>query len=231
MSNASHSPDEPWGPDWLRDDFARSEAKRIVEVLLPLVEPLAMVLGPKSEVVLHDLSKLPMSIVAISGSISGRNVGDASTDISLLVLERSEQTRHHIGYRSEMPNGTVCRSSSILLYGESKHPVVALAINTDIEELLAARDLLDSMVSTVLPLEAKGRAYDDVASLTDALLTRAIDSIGVPVSEMSKKQKINVVRELEKRGFFFIREAADRAAAALGVTRYSIYNYLNQLDS
>jgi len=32
-------------------------------------------------------------------------------------------------------------------------------------------------------------------------------------------------------GFFVIRDAAELAAAALGISRYTIYNYLNEIEA
>ncbi|MGX9899123.1 helix-turn-helix domain-containing protein [Arthrobacter sp. SA17] len=46
---------------------------------------------------------------------------------------------------------------------------------------------------------------------------------------MRKEHKVQVVAELERRGFFLVKQAAETAAIALGVTRFTIYNYLNEL--
>ena len=47
---------------------------------------------------------------------------------------------------------------------------------------------------------------------------------------MRKEHKVEVVAELDRRGFFLIKQAAETAAAALGVTRFTIYNYLNEVN-
>ena len=65
-------------------------------------------------------------------------------------------------------------------------------------------------------------------NLTDDLLRRAIGAIGVDVAEMSKPDKTRVVKDLESRGFFLIKESVELAARTLGVSRYTIYNYLNE---
>lgn len=56
-------------------------------------------------------------------------------------------------------------------------------------------------------------------------------TIGAPIGLMKKARKIEVVRELERRGFFTIRKAADLAAQRLEVSRITIYNYLNELQA
>ena len=47
---------------------------------------------------------------------------------------------------------------------------------------------------------------------------------------MHKRHKLAVVADLRDRGFFLLKESVDTAAAALDVTRFTIYNYLNELE-
>jgi predicted transcriptional regulator YheO len=48
---------------------------------------------------------------------------------------------------------------------------------------------------------------------------------------MQKRHKLAVVDELKQRGFFLIRDSVEFAANALQVTRFTIYNYLNELEA
>ena len=41
--------------------------------------------------------------------------------------------------------------------------------------------------------------------------------------------QVAVVRELDEAGFFLIRDSVDHLAGELDVTRYTIYNYLNEV--
>jgi predicted transcriptional regulator YheO len=217
-------------PEWLLAESYRREADELVKRYLPLVDPLQAMFGPRTEVVLHDLSKMPGSVVAIANSLTGRAVGAPSTNLGLIVMASEERPTQLIGYRTEMAGGIVCRSSTVFLYGSAPHPLVALCVNTDVREIISAKAVLESMVGTWSPLEPTSEVfYDNVESLSEDVLRRSIKSVGIPVEDMTKKQKISVVAELERRGFFIIREAADLAAAALGVTRYTIYNYLNEV--
>jgi predicted transcriptional regulator YheO len=69
-----------------------------------------------------------------------------------------------------------------------------------------------------------------VDELATDLIERAIPSSGVAVELMKKEHKIQVVAFLRKRGFFMIRDAVDMIGDRLGVTRFTIYNYLNELS-
>ncbi|MFI9201984.1 helix-turn-helix domain-containing protein [Streptomyces sp. NPDC053048] len=51
---------------------------------------------------------------------------------------------------------------------------------------------------------------------------------GVPLAELDRRVKQSVVRNLEARGAFSLRHGVETVAAALGVSRFTIYNYLNR---
>ncbi|GAB96287.1 putative transcriptional regulator YheO [Kineosphaera limosa] len=48
---------------------------------------------------------------------------------------------------------------------------------------------------------------------------------------MQKRHKLAVVGDLKERGFFMLKESVETAASALAVTRFTIYNYLNEIDA
>ncbi|WP_263996286.1 helix-turn-helix domain-containing protein [Mycobacterium yunnanensis] len=68
-----------------------------------------------------------------------------------------------------------------------------------------------------------------VNSLQRFLVDRAIAKVGVPTPEMKMHHKAAVVRELDEAGFFLIRDSVDLVASQLEVTRYTIYDYLNEI--
>ncbi|WP_223767993.1 helix-turn-helix domain-containing protein [Streptomyces huiliensis] len=53
---------------------------------------------------------------------------------------------------------------------------------------------------------------------------------GAPLAELDRKTKQSIVRTLESRGAFTLRHGVEKAAAALGVSRFTIYNYLNRAE-
>jgi hypothetical protein len=55
--------------------------------------------------------------------------------------------------------------------------------------------------------------------------------LGGPLSELSRADKQRAVRLLEERGAFEMRKSVPAVAEALGVTRFTVYNYLNRSSS
>lgn len=66
------------------------------------------------------------------------------------------------------------------------------------------------------------------ASGLDALLAEVAESLGGDLRTLDRQGKQRAVRLLEERGAFDYRKSAEIVAAALGVTRFTVYNYLNR---
>ena len=61
-----------------------------------------------------------------------------------------------------------------------------------------------------------------------SLLAEVADELGGPLHTLSRGQKQQAVLMLEARGAFEYRKSAEIVAEALGVTRFTVYNYLNR---
>lgn len=220
---------------------ASAEREAIVASLRGLVPALGAALGAGVEVVLHDLALLPNSIVAITGGdLTGRAVGDPATDVLLTQLRNGGED-HLIGYDSVVGDRTL-QSSTLLVRDSADAVVAALCINADVTDWKAARALLERVSSgRQLPptsrAEASTAATDSpgeefahsVEQLTKSMIEQAVVAAGVPVDLMKKHHKVAVVRDLERRGLFLVRDAVESTAAALRVSRFTIYNYLNEI--
>jgi hypothetical protein len=61
-----------------------------------------------------------------------------------------------------------------------------------------------------------------------ALLDAVAVELGAPLADLPREGKQRAVRLLEGRGAFSYRRSAETIAEALGVTRFTVYNYLNR---
>lgn len=61
----------------------------------------------------------------------------------------------------------------------------------------------------------------------ERLVEGIVTEIGADFTALSREDKQRVVRMLDERGAFTMRRAVDQVADALGVSRITIYNYLN----
>ncbi|MEU1312530.1 helix-turn-helix domain-containing protein [Streptomyces cinnamoneus] len=51
---------------------------------------------------------------------------------------------------------------------------------------------------------------------------------GMPLAQLDRRTKQLLVRNLEARGAFALRHGVETVAGALGVSRFTVYNYLNR---
>ncbi len=208
-------------------------AAELVAAFAAVVEPLGRSLPPGTEVVLHDLALLPDSIVAVWGDVTGRRVGDPATDV-LLEQASTGTFRDMVGYRTHLPDGRTLRSTTAIVRSPAGDPVAALCINADVTVWQSLAELAQSMTGSVPaePDAPSGEVFArDVDELAAHLIDEAIREQHVPVGLMKKEHKLAVVRALRERGMFLLRDAVETVAASLGVTRFTIYNYLNEIDA
>lgn len=219
-------------------DEEREYARLVSEIVSPIVPGLCRALPPRTEVLLHDLTNFPNSIVAIAGNLTGRSVGGPPTDLGMEVLATGV-VEDMIGYRTKLDNGEVLKSSSVFFRVPSTgRAVAALCMNTDVEDAMRAQEILAAIA---FPLRRQGEVVErdaphetfpsSVDVLAQGILRDAIGASGVSVDLMKKRHKLDVVRELNRRGFFTLRESVDIAAKGLSVSRYTIYNYLNEIEA
>ncbi|MFI5258864.1 MAG: transcriptional regulator [Candidatus Limnocylindrales bacterium] len=211
----------------------------MVKALSALVPQLGHALAPGTEVVLHELARLPNSIIAIGNPLTGRSIGDPPTDL-LLQDVRESRFEDRFQYDALAMTGRAFRSSTVYVRDSSGAPIAALCLNRDLSGLTRARDFVQAELTGAGPsiegnrsesgLQQRTEAFPrGIRELADLLLERAITGVGVPTSLMTKRHMLLVVEYLERHGFFLIRDAIELAAAALGVTRYTIYNYLREV--
>ncbi|MFJ3223750.1 helix-turn-helix domain-containing protein [Streptomyces sp. NPDC086783] len=67
-----------------------------------------------------------------------------------------------------------------------------------------------------------------LADSLDHILAALERKQGRPLAELDRKAKQEVVRILEARGAFSVRHGVETVASALGVSRFTVYNYLNR---
>ena len=220
----------------LTTEPSAQEAEQILATLAMIVEPLSRTLPDDCEVVLHDLRRLPNSIIAIAGDVTGRRVGGPATDV-LLRKAAAGTIATAVGYETRLPDGRSLRSTTIVVRGAEGSAVAALCINCDVMIWKAVRAIAESMLPVQSSIEqlteqpAQEKFFQDIDELAQHLLSEAIDACGVPVDLMQKKHKIAVVNDLKERGFFMLKESVGKAAQALQVTRFTVYNYLNELGN
>ncbi len=203
----------------------------ILQSYLPVVEAMGAALGRQCEIVLHQLTREISTVIAIAnGEVTGRKVGSPATDLLVEIAETLESgelgDEMMLNYRSETPEGRILKSSTVLIR-DGDQVVGALCINQDITDDLAYLAKLTAL--TVTEEKKKETHLSDAESFMESMIDRAIAKSEKPLPYWEKEDRLRVVAELEKRNVFSIRGAVSVLAARIKVSKFSIYNYIEEV--
>lgn len=215
------------------------QVDRALEILQPLVEAVGATLGPHCEVVLHDLRTPERSITAIAnGTVTGRRVGGPVVggplkDVALKLLDSTtRESTMSIGYQTHTRDGRDLRSTSLILRTSEGKPAIAFCINIDLSTITMARLLLEELSKTEASdgTEAPDASPQiDVTDITAQIIRDALGETGKLPKYMERDDRLKAVSLMQERGLFLIRGGVERAAAALGISRFTLYSYLKEV--
>jgi len=98
--------------------------------------------------------------------------------------------------------------------------------------ILTAGELAESDLPLVWEGEVVGGLRrPDLHRALVTLLTAAEHAIGLPCAEMDRSQKQVAVALLNEWGAFTLRKSVEDVAEALGVSRFTVYNYLERAEA
>lgn len=84
-------------------------------------------------------------------------------------------------------------------------------------------------VQVVTPDSDPALHVGDLREALDHMIEQVEADAGRTLVEMSREEKQTAVRVLDERGAFQLRKAIEAVADAMGVSRITIYNYLNAI--
>ena len=196
------------------------------DVLDRMAKGIAEMFGSNCETVINDLSDPLHPVLAIyNGHVSGRSVG------STLDVTGIEHDLHLDGdvvnLLAVTPSGQQTKSSTFSIKGDDYH--YGFGINYDFTPLTYVnRVLLDLMHTEIDFHSAMYKPRDTgIGELFDAAVLR----VGKPTREMNKAARLRVIEYLKEMDAFSYRRAVPYVATHLGVSRYTIYKYLDEVNS
>lgn len=75
-----------------------------------------------------------------------------------------------------------------------------------------------------------GLHLDSLHVALERLITQVEQELGAPLAKLPRESKQEAVRLLDERGAFLLRKSIEEVADSMGVSRITIYNYLNALE-
>lgn len=125
------------------------------------------------------------------------------------------------------------RRSGVSDQRPSVHPLLR-SMKPVIDALGASFVPVDQMEASDVPLAWDGHTIAGVRmpplhGALDRLIDAVETELGGRLPDLSRENKQRAVRLLDERGAFILRRAVEDVADAMGVSRITVYNYLNAI--
>ncbi len=199
-----------------------------------IMKGVAAQFGKNCEVVLHDYEKsYDQTIVRIeNGHVTGRSIGDCGTNLGLEVLRGTDTNGDKYNYITQTKEGKILRSTSIYLKNDEGKIIGSLCMNWDITDFYLCENVMKELVQVELGTnEVQEMITDNVSDLLDSLIQDSIKYVGKPVINMTKEDKIKGLKYLDSKGAFLIKKAGDKIVKFYDISKYTLYNYLEQSEN
>ncbi|WP_458249539.1 helix-turn-helix transcriptional regulator [Streptomyces sp. MAI_2237] len=207
-----------------------AERDAILAALRPVADGIAATFGPVCEAVLHDYRHPENSVVAVAGSVTGRAVGGAMSEIGMRVLARGDRAEDELNYVTRARSGTLVKASTMVLRDSTGAVFGALCLNVDVTAVSQAHALLGALAgATGTVAEPPVTTFgNDIDSVVDAVLDAHRIGPDRPWGGLDRAQRLDLFRGLDEHGVFAVRRAVEQVAARLGISRASAYSYLSK---
>jgi predicted transcriptional regulator YheO len=205
---------------------------QLFENLKSIAAVMVKTFGRFCEVAIHDFEHLPNSLVYVEGNVTKRIPGAPITDLVLRALRKEgNDVKDMCGYKTVTKGGRSLKSSTSFLRDNDGKVIGAFCINYDVTDYLNAASLINdfSQISNPDNGNDKETFASSLNETIESLLDRTIKVMGKQPSTMNRQEKIMLVESLELQGAFMVKGSVDYVAKVLGVTKYTVYNYLKEI--
>ncbi len=211
-----------------------SEKDQIFATLKQIADLITRMFGDNCEVAVHDLTAPHRKLVAITGRVTGRKPGAPVTDAVARYFARDgNQVKDRHCFKTITDDGRELKSSTSYIKDSKGKVVAAFCINFNTTDFHNAMQLLESFISRDNGFEAQAGMPEKISfsidNTVDALFEGSVAEIGKRPASMTTEEKIRLVRILETKGAFQIRGVVSQVALRLGVSNFTIYNYLKKI--
>jgi predicted transcriptional regulator YheO len=204
----------------------RSPGTAVFKPYFPVCEAIVTLFYPHVEVALHDLRNA--RIVKIWNCWSDRRAGDLS---NLDHPERQFTSDQAIlgPYEKALPSQGRSKSITAGLRDDDGELIGLLCINLDVSLIDRAAAMLINFSSTAMH-RPEPIYRTDVQQHLNYIVRDFSMQVNKAVSNLSREERTQLVSNVDRAGLFQARKSVDYLAKAMGISRASIYNLLNDLN-
>ncbi len=206
--------------------------KEAYEFLCNLAEGIANMFGNNCETVIQEFENGKICTVAIfNGHVSGRKVLSTQGILGgTLESDEIDYDKIMSGVYNQLvvhPSGKKIKSSSFPLKGEDYFYI--FGVNYDITLLETMNLFINNFISFEGDLLTTLRQEKE--NSMDHILESCLQVMNGNVNKMKKEERMILIKLLMDCNFFQMQKSVPFLSEKLGVSKYTIYKYLNELGN
>ena len=197
----------------------------ILERYVVIANMIATTVGNNCEVVLHDLEDPEHSVVQLQ-------VGRFNQLVPAVMMSKKLETGLVTNYYFHSSEGKLIKSSTAFIKDDNK-VIGAICINIDVSHIKAYINELEAQLPGLEDMnhrKSRRDVVDSNAHIGD-IVTDLIDTIldGRDAAGMPRKEKMDIIKEMNERGVFLMKGAIDVVSEKMGIAKVTIYSYLDRM--
>jgi predicted transcriptional regulator YheO len=211
-----------------------TEKDQIFSTLKQLANLVTRMFGDNCEIAIHDLTTEHKGLIYLTGNVTRRQLGSPVTDavVKYLISDGNKVADRHC-FLTLTDDGRELKSSTSYIRDSKGDVVAAFCINFNTTDHHNAIQLLESFVNRGMEKDPKTGKPEKMSfsidNTVDSLFEQAVSQIGKRPASMTTEEKVRLVKILETKGAFQIRGVVNQVALRLGVSNFTIYNYLKKI--
>jgi len=209
-----------------------SEKDSILQNLQRMADAVVALIGKNCEACVHDLTALESSLIYIQGDVTHRAPGSPATDLLLKMLRQKGGNAEDMhNYKTTTGDGRSLKSTTTFIKDSMGRPIAAFCINLDTTDFYNASQALLPLLNIQENNHelSKETFAHSTGETVEALFSQAVEQIGKHPTSMNVDEKTQLIRQLEENSTFLLKGAVEMVAQRLGVTKFTVYNYLKKV--
>ncbi|HEC8327232.1 TPA: PAS domain-containing protein [Providencia rettgeri] len=189
-----------------------------------IAKGLSETFAPFCEVVVHDLKNPEHSILSIHNNLSGRQVGEPTTELGLARIESADFPNIVANYTNQFSDGRPVKSTSIGIKNENGEYVAALCLNLDMTLFRGMQSVLSQFIEV-----GNSPIKEHIEPNGSEAIRHRIDQYAATLAAtprtLKAEERKNLIEILRSEGLLDVKKSMETVAQHLGVSRASVYLY------
>jgi len=202
--------------------------------LICFANGLGELFGHNCEIALYNYEGTDFKLFYVANNrITHRKTENNMNHYELDALNEAKVHNGYTVFSYTTKDGRSFKAALFILDAEYNGNNIIMIITYDVTDFLLLKRVFQDFCTIEEKLEGNSNSAfqkntENIDALMKNVVSSVINDVGKPISYLSKEDKVRIVSLLNEKGIFLIKGAVEYVADKLCVSRYTIYNYLEE---